>query len=490
MQNSALKKYMNASLPLLKDLEELESLQNQLNLSRARTNLLDFIKHVWWYPDDLVIGRHTQAIADRLTKAVEDFREGKSTYLLIQVPYRHGKSDLVSRALPTWFAGALQDREPNVIASAYGAGLSEGFSKDCKRIIRSERYAEVFPSISIERGSDNISEWAIEESTGRMNFVGLGGSVTGKGAHLLNIDDYCKNREQARSLTIRDKVWDAFRIDLMSRLAPTHVVNITATPWHIDDLAGRLVNEMAENPDFPRFEILRFPARNDDGTFLFPELYSDEWYRNQYALQGSLAGANLDCDPTTEGGNRFNVSGIQIHNSLDDFPEGRYVRAIDLASTAKERGKRDPDYTVAMLGLGRKVGGVPEIWIKDAPHIQADAPRRDAMLDALADTDDSGISWALEAFGGYKDTYTLFRSKLRGKRIVRASRLSGDKEVKAAPLESIFDAGNIHILRAPWNDLFIKQFTEFPDGGHDDFVDTTAIIYHETIGKGGGRAYV
>ena len=459
----------------------------QARMALARKDLLEFVRQVWWYPDPLMVGEHTRAIACRLTRAVEDFSKGKSTYLLIQVPYRHGKSDLVSRALPVWFAGALQDKEPNIIASAYGAGLSEGFSKDCKRIIRSDAYREVFPSIDIERGSDNISEWAIDGSTGRMNFVGLGGSATGKGAHLLNIDDYCKNREQARSLTIRDKVWDAFRIDLMSRLAPTHIVNVTATPWHVDDLAGRLIREMNDNPDFPRFEILRFPARNPDGSFLFPELYPPEWYRAQYALQGSLASANLDCEPTTEGGNRFNVSGIQIHNSAADFPDGRYVRAIDLASTAKERGKNDPDYTVAMLGLGRVVDGVPEVWIKDAHYTQADAPRRDAMLDGINATDGSGVPWEMEAFGAYKDTYNTFKAKMSGKRIIRPSRLPGDKNVKAAPLEPIFEAGNVHILRGNWNDLFIKQFTEFPDGSHDDFVDTTAIIYHTCIGKPSSR---
>jgi len=453
----------------------------------SATDLLAFIHHVWWYPDPFLVGEHTRAICDRLTRAVEDFKQGKSTYLLIQVPYRHGKSDIVSRAFPTWFVGSCQDKDPNVIASAYGAGLSEGFSKDCKRIIRSDQYSQVFPDIKIEQGSDNISEWVIEGSTGRMNFVGLGGSVTGKGSHLLNIDDYCKNREQARSLTIRDKVWDAFRIDLMSRLAPTHIVNVTATPWHMDDLAGRLKREMADNPDFPRFEILKFPARNADGSFLFPELYSDQWYRSQYALQGKLSAANLDCEPTHEGGNRFDISGIQVHDDPADFPEGRYVRAIDLASTSKERSKGDPDYTVAMLGIARKVDGVAELWIKDAAYTQAEAPRRDAMLDGLSNIDDASVVWAIEGFGGYKDAALTFKAKLRGQRVVQLSRLAGDKEVKAAPLESIFDAGNIHILKAPWNELFVKQFSEFPDGGHDDFVDAASIVFHETVGKPRGR---
>jgi predicted phage terminase large subunit-like protein len=57
--------------------------------------------------------------------------------------------------------------------------------------------------------------------------------------------------------------------------------------------------------------------------------------------------------------------------------------------------------------------------------------------------------------------------------------LPGDKEVKAAPMEQIFYAGNVHLLKAPWNKRFIEHFTSFPDGTHDDYVDATAVLYHE-----------
>lgn len=434
---------------------------------------------MWWYPDPLHIGKHTKAICDELTEAVENYRKGISTYLLIQVPYRHGKSDILSRAFPAYFLSSCADKDPSLIQAAYGGGLAEGFSKDCKRIINSDPFKALHPGISIEHGSDTIAEWAIEGSTGRANFVGFGGSAVGKGAHFLGIDDYCKSRAEARSLTLRNSVWDAFRIDLMSRLAPVHIVAITATPWHVDDVSGRLIKLMAEDPDFPRFKILRFPATNKDGSYLFPQLYGDEWYKAQYALQGSLSSANLDCNPLEEGGNRFDMTKIQYHDTLDDFPKTKYVRAWDLASSKKERGSSDPDYTVGIRGTVTKVDSIEHLWIADAKDCREEAPKRDKLILATTDADDPAVSVIVERFGAYKDAYTSLKATLHGKRMVKGSMLPGDKEVKAAPMEQIFYAGNVHLLKAPWNKRFIEHFTSFPDGTHDDYVDATAVLYHE-----------
>ena len=387
--------------------------------------------------------------------------------------------------MPSYFLGRLAKHNPDVIMTGYGGDLIEGFSKDVKRIIRSDPYRRLFPCIDIERGRDGVQKWGIDGSTGMVTAAGLGGAITGKRGALIVVDDYCKSREDARSEVMRQKTWDSFTNDVMTRRAPAGIVIVCATPWHVDDIGGRLVEHMADNPDFPQFDRLAFPARLDNGAFLFPERYPDEWYKSQYATLGSLAAGLLDCEPTLEGGNRFAVANVQIHDSPDEFPSGRYVRAWDLASTAKQRSKDDPDYTVGLLGLARRVDRVPELWVKDAVFCREEAPKRDARIKATAEDDPGAVRWAMESFGAYKDTFTTMRDLMRGKRVIKASRLPGDKEVKAAPLETPFEFGNVHILRAPWNDLFIKQFAEFPDGGHDDFVDAAAIIWHECI-KGGG----
>ena len=470
--------------------EAIAELEEEGRLDSARSNLLDFISHVWWYPEPFLVGRHTKAICDRLSKAVEDFEQGISTYLLVQVPFRHGKSDIISRAFPPYFQGRCKSYHPNMIMTAYGAGLSEGFSKDCKRIIRSDEYRQIPPDVDIARGSDNIAECAIDGSTGRLNFVGLGGSAVGKGAHVLVVDDYCKSRAEARSKTLRDKVWDAFRVDLMSRLAPTHIVAITATPWHVDDMAGRLQELMANEKNFPKFEVIRFAAGGAEGPHLFPELYSAEWYAMQYASQGHLAAANLDCNPVVEGGNRFAVDQIVIHDNDDDFPPGRYVRAWDLASSAKQRSGDDPDWTVGALGIAKRMPTGDEFWIKDVTMCREEAPKRDALIMATTERDGPSVTVGVEGFGAYKDAYTTLANTLRGKRTVRKLNPPGDKEVKASVIEAPMEAGRVHILRAAWNDMFIRHFAEFPDGSHDDIVDSIALIWHMTAKPQSGIARI
>jgi len=475
-------------------LSQVDSLIERLEYDSAkdesRAKLFEFLSWVWWYPEVLKVGRHTREICERITQAVDDFQEGKSTYLLIQVPFRHGKSDIVSRALPPYFLGRTKNDDVNVLMTAYGGGLSEGFSKDCKRIIRSDEYQELYPGLLPAKGKDNISEWSVGESTGSLNFVGLGGTAVGKGAHLLVIDDYCKNRAEARSRTIRNKVWDAFSVDLMSRLANRHIVIITATPWHVDDLAGRLTKLMAEEPDFPRFEVVKFPAGGVDGPYLFPELYPESWYRMQYASQGKLAAANLDCNPTIEGGNRFSVDDIVVHDDLSKFPAGRYVRVWDLASSSKDRSGDDPDYTVGTLGLAVKKETGNEFWIKDVVYCQEEAPKRDKLIIDTMKKDGQHVPIGIEGFGSQKDTYNNLKALIAGRRIVKKLTPPGDKEEKASVMEAPMEYGNFHILKAPWNTEFVKWFSEFPDGNHDDFVDSAALVWYMSYGKGTGSAAI
>ena len=111
-------------------------------------------------------------------------------------------------------------------------------------------------------------------------------AITGKGAHVLIVDDYCRNREEAESIVMREKVWDSFRNDLWTRLAPAHAVVICATRWHEDDLVGRIEREQARDPNFPKFRKLLFPAQAEDGAWLFSQRFPPEWYHTQKAAVG------------------------------------------------------------------------------------------------------------------------------------------------------------------------------------------------------------
>ena len=466
----------------------------ELARRKAKTNLLEFIEACWWMPHPFVVGRHTREICNRLTKAVDDWRDGKTTYLLIAVPFRHGKSDIVSRALPAWFLGRNADRNPDVIQSGYGFSLVTGFSKWVKRIMSLPQYQELFPGVLPARGSNKADAWEVEGSTGTVTAQGLGGSLTGKGGHLIIVDDYCKNREEAASKTYRDKIWDGFRNDLMTRQnSPAAIVVVCATPWHVDDLRGRIKREMEESQDFPRFEEINFPASKPGAyEYLFPERFSPGWYKAQRASLQKQAAALLDCNPIVEGGNRFDPWRVVVHNTLDGWPRLREVRGWDLASSSKERGSSDPDRTWGVRGGVRRLplgyGAVQhEVWISSAVAIRAEAPERDAFIRRTIATDGPSVAQFVEAFGAYKDAFTTLKASAGASAYIRASRLVGDKSAKLAPLEAPFQAGMVHIY-APgfgeWLDTWRDEFAAFPDGNHDDACDATAIMFHEGLGAG------
>lgn len=435
-------------------------------------------------------GRHTRAICERLTRAVEDWRAGKSTYLIITVPFRHGKSDIVSRALPAWFLGRCADRHPDIIMTGYGASLIGKFSRRAQGIVDSAAYRRVFPGVGI--GKRTEANWTIEGSVGEVTAVGLGGAITGSGGHLIVIDDYCKSRAEAVSETFRNRVWAAFRNDVFTRRnAPASIVCVTATPWHVDDLIGRIRAAEAADPTFPRFERLSFPARKlgpDGWDTLFPEHFPAEWYSSQRAVLGKQAAALLDCSPQVEGGQRFNPHNVVVHDSLDGWPELREVRGWDLASSSKERDKDDPDWTWGVRGGVRDVrldGGVTahELWLRDAVCCRAEAPERNRLIRETALRDGSGVTQCIEGFGAYKDTYTEFKAALAGASIVRRSTMPGDKSAKAAPMEPAFETGRVHVYRPGFRgeawQRWCEDFGSFPSGKHDDAVDATAICFGE-----------
>lgn len=466
----------------------LEKARREAN-EKARTDFLAFLAAVWWKPWPLVIGRHTATIAAAIDQAIEAFLRGESTSLDIEVPFRHGKSDLVSRALVPYFLGRTQAQDPDVILSGYGDSLVQGFSKEAKGIIGSKAYQGIFPGVKVARGSDSAGEWKLAGSTGLITAAGLGGSLTGKGANLLIVDDFCKNRAEARSETFRRSTWEAFG-DAMTRRGPVSIAILCATSWHVDDVRGRLRVAEDKEDGLARFNRLSFPARNTDGSFLFEERLGRKWYDGQYALLGqNWASALLDCNPVNDQGNRFRVDLIQEHD-LSEFPSARYVRAWDLASTSKERDKDSPDFTVGTLGaVVKDAVGLPHMWVKDVTLGQWEAPERNATILSTTDRDGRQVPVAIEAFGAYKDAAIEMQRILKGRRIVTMSRMPGDKAAKLADLEPIFQTGHIHVQRgASWLPEWKRQFQTFPDGKHDDACDSLAICYNENMKTGSGLA--
>lgn len=418
-------------------------------------------------------GRHTHAIVDALQEATESVERGQSCYIIISVPPRHGKSDICSRRFPNWLF--LRNPEWEVILATYGADLSEELSSDARN-----NFAEVGPRHGLHFALDRNakSNWGIEGHKAKMNAVGLGGAVTGKGANFLIIDDYCKNRREAESEEIRKTVWDSYRNDCFTRLAPVHAVIILATRWHEDDLIGKILIEMAKNKNYPQFKQLIFDAVNKDGSWLFPERFPPQWYAAMQLSLGTYAwNALFRCNPQPRFGSMLRADKVRIVKA-SEVPIGlRWRRGWDLASTEKERIKDDPDYTV---GTHAAFDGT-RIWVKDVVRGQWSAPQRDQRMLDTAVKDGPSVQVRVECVAGYKDTYVRVRKALMGKATVLPSRPRENKVARASLLEACFEAGYVCIVEGPWNEDWIKEFNKFPKGEKDDQVDSLGITIADDV---------
>jgi predicted phage terminase large subunit-like protein len=437
-----------------------------------------------------IYGPHTNFLIDRLQRAADELAEGRSTYIVVNVPFRHGKSDVISRRFGPWMM--LRDPELETIIAAYGQDLANQFSLDARRVFN--RVSGLY-DLSLDRSQTRLDSWRLEGHKGAVHAVGLGGAVTGKGAAVLLIDDPHKNREDAESEAMRAKVWDGFASDLMTRLAPAHIVCVCANRWHIDDLSGRIIAKNtpgtdAYDPLFPRFEVVKFPAQSDTGEWLFPQRFAPEWYETQRATLGAYAwSAQGMQDPSPRTGNMLRADLVKI---VDEMPaDVRFTRGWDLASTEKERVKDDPDYTAGVKAGVRWVeevrGGVtvkvPHVYIANARKKREAAVERDKWIVQTAKDDGPGVRQRVETVAGYKDAGNYLKSLLAGISTVDTITPHKDKVVRAGILEPIFGAGNVHILRADWNDAFLAEIALFPGGVHDDYVDALVGAVDDDLTK-------
>lgn len=488
------------SMPLTREqkIEYLE-LAEEKRRRGARARHLDFMQYVWRGLDPFAIGFHTRAICARIDKAIADYREGKTTYLLINVHPRSGKTEIISKKLGPHFLGEFPQAE--VMQVSYAADLAIRFSAHGRSIITDPLYQSLYPNVKLTEDANQKKDWRLTAGGGLMA-AGLQGGLTGNGFALGILDDYCSGRAEAESKVQRDNAWDAFTNDFLTRIAPVGIVIVLATQWHVDDITGRIKQAMADDPAFPRFEIMAFPAKAADyegegeypNEYLFEERYSKQWYETQYATLGKYsASALMDCRPISRSGGRFGVGNIEWLDALPDKPL-RWVRVWDLAHTAKQRSGDDPDFTSGTkLAFEKRPGDpVPHLWVAHVFRTREDAAKRDPMIKAIAMADGAQIKQGVEVSLDAKDAFQYFRQAMPQISWYAIQCKRGDKGTRATPLEPIFEApGHVHVLRGKWNDDWIDELLRFDGLGkdHDDQVDNLSAGYiwlmTQYVGVGG-----
>ncbi|MBF0560707.1 MAG: phage terminase large subunit [Alphaproteobacteria bacterium] len=396
----------------------------------------------------------------RLAEGLEAVERGTCGRLIVAMPPRHGKSMTASETFPAWYLGRNPERY--VIAAAYGQELADRVARKVRNLMRREDTLALFPRAALADDSTSIRRFAMRAG-GEYFAVGIGGPATGRGAHLLLIDDPIKNREDADSVTLRRTLKDWYASVAYTRLMPGGAVVVIATRWHEDDLTGWLLRDHAHE----NWRVLEMPAIDEDGAALWPEAYPVQRLREIERTLGSREWSALyQQRPAPAAGLLFQPERIGIVEAL---PAGlRLARGWDMAAT-EAMGSNDPDWTVGALmgadaqgvfyiaGITRLRGG--PLAVEEAILTAAAVDGRDVPVSLPQDPGQAGKMQA-----GY-----LVR-RLAGFR-ASATPESGAKTTRALPLAAQVEAGNVRMLRAEWNRALLDEMATFPAGLHDDQVD-------------------
>ena len=443
----------------------------------CRRRLLPFVER---FNDQYEAGWVHKDICARLEQFSKDVSERKSPRLMLFMPPRHGKSELASKTFPGWHLGRHSDHE--VISCSYNASLSMDFSRKVRELLRDKRYHQVFKDTRLDKDSQSAERW---NTTNRGGYVaaGIGGPITGRGAHCLIIDDPVKNREDAESETNRESIWNWYTSTAYTRLAPGGGVLIILTRWHDDDLAGRLLTKMKEG-EGDEWDVIEYPAlatRDEpfrkQGDALHPERYDETALLRIKRAVGTRDWASLyQQNPVADDGDYFTRGMFRWFAPAERPPldELHTYTAWDLAIGQNEVN----DFTVGItVGVDRQ----DNIWILDIVRIKK------GSLEIVEAILDMYVRWKSKITGIERGQIEMAMGPLLNQRIRERSLYSfyyeglkpgkRDKQTRARSIQGRMQQGMVHFPKGDDTvQIMVNEMLRFPAGVHDDCVDTIAWI--------------
>ena len=438
-------------------------------VSKPVPSLLDFTTETF--------GKYRPApFHEQIARRLEAVARGEVARLMVFLPPRHGKSELVSVRFPAWYLGQRPDSR--IIHASYGATLSNAFSRQVRNLIASQEYGAIFHGVTLAADSRSVDAWNLTDPhRGGLVSVGVGGGVTGKGAHLLLIDDPVKSASEADSETYRERVWDWYRRDAYTRLEDHAAIVLVMTRWHGDDLAGKLLAAQELGGD--RWEVLSLPAISEDNEALWPEKYDLAALENIRSTIGTRAWEALyQQQPGSAAGNIFKAKWLSYAPVLPTLTRATVV--WDTAYSSKVAA----DYSVATLvGLDKDGRYYVQVLVRD----RIDFPQ------LLREARELVVRWPqaehiVEARASGKSLVQMLQAE--GIPLIEVEP-DGHKTTRAHAVTMYFDARLVSIVRNQHSEALEHELLAFPYGKNDDMVDTVVygLLRIGRMGSGAGGIY-
>lgn len=441
----------------------------------ARDSLLSWV-------DYLDLGYDFALHHRRVISELEAIERGDTRNLMLMLPPGSAKSTYASVLFPSWYLG--RNPKSSVIAASHTLELAERFGRRVRNIVGGQEYRGVFDS-ALSEDSQAAGRWETREG-GEYFSAGVGGSITGRRADLGIIDDPVKSREAADSEITRENTWQWYINDFLTRLKPNARQILIMTRWHEDDLAGRILEQAANEWRVVKIQMeagADDPLGRKEGDLLWPEWFTLEMVdrakrdaRSWFALYQQ--------EPRPIGGGEFRRDWVNYYDGTpESVKEGtnRYL----LVDAANEK-RKNSDYTAMwVVGLGQD----ENIYVLDIVRDRLNLTERCNEVMRLH------RKWKprevrYEKYGMMADIDHI--KFLQGQQNYRftVQEVGGQtpKNDRIRRLIPYFEEGRvwfprtIHrtmhdgVTRELINDFIEQELLAFPVGKHDDMVDSLARL--------------
>lgn len=462
--------------------------QDEIAASKERCRTLHgFIREAWPYidPANFVDNWHIGAICAHL----EAVTFGDCRRLIINIPPRHMKSLLVSVAWPAWIwtlehESVLAGPGVGFLSTSYAHSLSVRDNVKCRRLIESPWYQARWGDKFALTDDQNTKIRYENDKGGYRIATSVGGTATGEGGSIVSIDDALSAGE-AQSQTARDGVNDWWDNTMSTRLndPKTGAYVITMQRLHEKDLVGHILakseGEWTHLCLPARYEadhpfVWRRDVRTKPGELLWPARIGETELKALETALGSYGAAGqLQQRPAPREGGMFKRSWFQI---VDAAPAtGQRVRKWDLAGS-DDLTSSDPDWTVGCRML-RCADGF--FWIEDITRFRESPHEVERAIQNTATQDGRfvGIHLNQDPAQAGKAQAAAYVRMLAGWN-VKTELETGSKETRATPFSAQCEAGNVRLVRGPWNEAFLDELCSFPNAAKDDQVDAAAGAFN------------
>ena len=459
------------------EVAEIDRMVDELSVRKENTlaydDLIEFCKRM---QPDYIVGKHHRLLANMLM----GIERGDKDRICVNIPPRHGKSQLVSIFFPAWFLG----RNPNkkVMMVSHTTDLAVDFGRKVRNLIATDEYLSIFPTVKLASDSKSAGRWNTN-SGGEYYACGIGSSIAGRGADLLLIDDPHSEQDVINgNFEVFEKAYEWFTFGARTRLMPGGRVAIIQTRWHMDDLTGRVTKDMTQNERSDQYEVVEFPAILDvvdEKTNksaqkpLWPEFFDlDALLRTKASMPVFQWNAQYQQEPTAEEAALIKREWWQMWQKESPPPCEYIIMSLDAAAETHNRA----DFTALTtwgVFLNEEVNNYNIILLNSIKKRMEFPELKDLAMEEYSE-------WEPDAFiVEKKSAGTALYQEMRRMGLpvqeYTPHRGSGDKLARLNSVTDIVASGLCWVPETRWAEEVIEEIAGFPFMSHDDLVDSTVM---------------